>query len=153
MRILAATAGVAVLVLSANPTVVAQSADPKAGSQRAQGAETDGPKKTDEYSEAAKLLGSPAGNPECVWLGRRAVNLLIRDDLDTAFRHMELYDRFGCPPGHIQMAFRCVIRQGNPDIKAPDTLSGRIHACWISPVPDVNGPPPSAAAPATTTNR
>ena len=29
-------------------------------------------------------------------------SLLWRDDLDTAFRHLDLYDRFGCPSAHIQ---------------------------------------------------
>ena len=33
-----------------------------------------------------------------------------RDDLDTAFRHLDLYDRFGCPASHIQAAFRCLVR-------------------------------------------
>ena len=55
-------------------------------------------------------INGPAGNPECVWLGRRAVQLMYRDDLDTAFRHIDLYDRFGCPGGHIQAAFRCLTR-------------------------------------------
>ena len=40
-----------------------------------------------------------------------------RDDLDTAFRHLDLYDRFGCPGEHIQISFRCVVRQGNIDQK------------------------------------
>jgi hypothetical protein len=90
-------------------------------------------KKMDEFAEAARVLGGPAAHPECVWLGRRAVNLLWRDDLDTAFRHLELYDRFGCPGGHVQSAFRCVVRQGNIDAKAPESLSARVHACWINP--------------------
>ena len=80
----------------------------------------DAPKKLDEFAEAEKLLGGPAANPECLWLGRRVVSLLWRDDLDTAFRHLDLYDRFGCPAGHIQATFRCVVRQGNIDPKAAD---------------------------------
>lgn len=152
MRMVVAAAGVTALILFANPTF-AQSVDPKAGSQRQQASETDGPKKADHFAEAAKQLGGPAGNPECVWLGQRAVGLLIKDDLDTAFRHMELYDRFGCPSGHIQLAFRCRVRQGPPDLKAPDTEAARLHACWINPTPEAPIHPPSAAAPATTTNR
>jgi hypothetical protein len=144
-----AAAGAAALILFANPTA-AQSVDPKAGSQRPPGAEGDAPKKSDEFAEAAKQLG-PAGNPECVWAGRLAVNLLIRNDLDTAFRHMELYDRFGCPSGHIQMAFRCLVRQGLPDLKAAEMA--RTHACWVNPTPEATAPPPSAAAPTATTNR
>jgi hypothetical protein len=90
-------------------------------------------KKIDEIAEATRVLTGPADNPECVWLGRRVVNLLWRDDLDTAFRHLDLYDRFGCPSAHIQATFRCLVRQGNIDPKAQETLSGRVHACWLNP--------------------
>src|SRR5215204_5219556 len=131
-RIVAAALSAAVLIFAAGPSL-AQSADPKAGNQRQQSGEGDGQKKLDEFAEAAKLLGGPAANPECVWLGRRVVNLLWRDDLDTAFRHLDLYDRFGCPSGHIQATFRCVVRQGNIDPKAPEGLAARIQACWVNP--------------------
>jgi len=100
-------------------------------------------KKTDEFAEAAQAINGPAGNPECVWLGRRVVVLMWRDDLDTAFRHLDMYDRFGCPTGHIQAAFRCLVRSGTIDPKSPDSLSGRVHACWINPN---NQPQPAAAA-------
>ena len=93
----------------------------------------EGQKKIDEIAEATRLINGPAGNPECVWLGRRVVSLLWRDDLDTAFRHLDLYDRFGCPSAYIQATFRCLVRQGNIDPKAPETLNGRIHACWLNP--------------------
>ena len=121
--------------------------EPKAGSQRPQ--EADVSKKLEELTEAKQL--GPAGQPECVWAGRLAVNLLIKNDIDTAFRHMELYDRFGCPPGHIQMAFRCLVRQGLSDSKASEW--SRTHACWINPTPEVTNAPAAAAAPAPTTNR
>jgi hypothetical protein len=104
-------------------------------------------KKIDDIAEAAQMLSGPAGNPECVWLGRRVVTLLWRDDLDTAFRHLDMYDRFGCPGAHIQAAFRCVVRQGNIDPKAPETLNSRVHDCWLNPgLPPV--PPTVAAQPA-----
>jgi len=93
----------------------------------------EGQKKIDEIAEATRVINGPAGNPECVWLGRRVVSLLWRDDLDTAFRHIELYDRFGCPGAYIQATFRCLVRQGNIDPKAQETLSGRVHACWLNP--------------------
>jgi hypothetical protein len=101
----------------------------------------EGQKKIDEIAEASRVLTGPAGNPECVWLGRRVVSLLWRDDLDTAFRHLDLYDRFGCPSAHIQATFRCLVRQGNIDPKAQETLNGRVHSCWLNP-----GLPPTAAA-------
>src|SRR3954467_814589 len=90
-------------------------------------------RKTDEFVEASQAINGPAGNPECVWLGRRVVVLMWRDDLDTAFRHLDLYDRFGCPGGHVQATFRCLVRFGAIDPKAPESLSGRVHACWINP--------------------
>lgn len=100
-------------------------------------------KKIDEIAEASRVLTGPAGNPECVWLGRRVVSLLWRDDLDTAFRHLDLYDRFGCPSAHIQATFRCLVRQGNIDPKAQETLNGRVHACWLNPGLE---PTPAAAS-------
>src|SRR3954469_3558628 len=90
-------------------------------------------RRTDEFAEAAQVISGPAGTPECVWLGRRVVRLMWRDDLDTAFRHLDLYDRFGCPGGHIQATFRCLVRFGAIDPKAPESLSGRVHACWTNP--------------------
>src|SRR5262245_4841838 len=62
----------------------------------------EGQKKIDEIAEASRALSGPAGNPECVWLGRRVVSLLWRDDLDTAFRHLDLYGRLDCPSHTIQ---------------------------------------------------
>jgi hypothetical protein len=148
MRILAAALGAAVL-FAAPAAAIAQSADPKAEKQQS-GDGKDSQKKIDELAEAEKLLGGPAANPECVWLGRRVVSLLWRDDLDTAFRHLDLYDRFGCPAGHIQASFRCVIRQGDPDQKATEKHNSRVHACWINPSAETKG---TAAAPSGSTNR
>src|ERR1051325_8029593 len=109
----------------------------------------DAQKKIDEFAEAEKLLGGPAANPECLWLGRRVVSLLWRDDLDTAFRHLDLYNRFGCPGGHIQATFRCLVRQGDIDAKAQETLNGRVHGCWLNPgIPP--GPATAAQAPPAT---
>ncbi len=107
----------------------------------------EGQRKADEFIEAAQAINGPAGNPECVWLGRRVVGLMWRDDLDTAFRHLDLYDRFGCPGGHIQATFRCVVRFGATiDPKVAETLNGRVHACWINP----SAQPQAAAVPAPT---
>jgi hypothetical protein len=109
--------------------------------------------KVDEYAEAQRALNGPAGNPECVWLGRRVVSLLWRDDLDTAFRHLDLYDRFGCPSGHIQATFRCLVLHSNSiDPKAPDSLNGRVYDCWLNPALQPAATP-SAAVPSPTTTR
>ena len=145
----------AALLLLAPLAAQAQSADPKPGDKPPPAGQTGDPAKdsqrrADEFAEAAAQVSGPAGNPECVWLGRRVVNLLWRDDLDTAFRHLDLYDRFGCPSGHIQVTFRCLVRQGGIDPKATDTLNSRIHACWVNPSYEAKG---TAAAPGVTTAR
>ncbi|RTE92620.1 MULTISPECIES: beta-1-3, beta-1-6-glucan biosynthesis protein [Bradyrhizobium] len=106
-------------------------------------------RRTDEFAEAAQVINGPAGNPECVWLGRRVVRLMWRDDLDTAFRHLDLYDRFGCPGGHIQAAFRCLTRFGGQiDPKVAETLDSRVHACWINPAAQPQQAAAAAAQPA-----
>jgi hypothetical protein len=108
----------------------------------------EGQKKIDEIVEATRTLTGAAGNPECVWLGRRAVARMWNDDLDAAFRHMDLYDRFGCPNAHIQATFRCLVRQGNIDAKAQESLNGRIQACWLNPgLPPTEPVAASAASP------
>jgi hypothetical protein len=149
-RLRLVTAALSAAMLLAAAPALPQSAEQKPADKPPAGDSKDAPKKVDEFAEAEKLLAGPAGSPECVWLGRRVVSLLWRDDLDTAFRHLDLYDRFGCPAGHIQATFRCVVRQGNIDPKATDTLNGRVHGCWINPSAEQQG---TAAAPAGTTNR
>ena len=110
----------------------------------------DSQRKTDEFVEAQQAINGPAGNPECVWLGRRVVRLMWLDDLDTAFRHLDLYDRFGCPGGHVQASFRCLTRFGATiDDKVPRSLNDRIHACWINPAAQLQAAAPAAPAPAT----
>src|SRR5215475_4683790 len=136
------------VLMLATGSAFAQSGDPHAQDQGKNApanadATKDNQHKTDEFAEAAQAINGPAGNPECVWLGRRVVRLMWRDDLDTAFRHLDLYDRFGCPGGHIQAAFRCLTRFGGQiDPKVAETLDSRVHACWINP----NAQPQQAAA-------
>jgi hypothetical protein len=139
-----------------------QSGKPAAANAAPADATRDNQRKTDEFVEAAQAINGPAGNPECVWLGRRVVRLMWLDDLDTAFRHLDLYDRFGCPGGHVQATFRCLTRFGGQiDPKVAETLNSRVHACWINPnaqpqasasaspaASATNGSAPAAAPPA-----
>jgi len=148
VRFLCAVLGAAALTVVAGAANAQSGGNNKPAEQKPPAeAAKEGQKKIDEIAEAARVLQGPAGNPECVWLGRRVVTLLWRDDLDTAFRHLDLYDRFGCPSAHIQATFRCVVRQGNIDPKAADTLNGRVQACWLDPAL----PPTAAAVPAPAT--
>jgi hypothetical protein len=137
------------------PSVLAQGNDAKPADEQAPAGQDAAKEvqKVDEFAEAQRVLNGPAGYPECVWLGRRVVNLLWRDDLDTAFRHLDLYDRFGCPSGHIQATFRCLVLHANAiDPKTADSLNGRVHACWINPSLQPS-PMPAAAVPSATTTR
>src|ERR1700712_3970188 len=60
-----------------------QSGKPAANSAQPNEVNKDNQRKTDEFVEASQAINGPAGNPECVWLGRRAVSLMCRDDLRT----------------------------------------------------------------------
>jgi hypothetical protein len=126
-----------------------QSGKPPSNATQPADAAKDGQRKTDEFAEAAQAINGPAGNPECVWFGRRVVRLMWLDDIDTALRHLDLYDRFGCPGGHVQATFRCLTRFGAQiDPKVAETLGSRVHACWINPAVQ---PQAAAAAPAPST--
>lgn len=140
-RLLAALCVVAVSLTASAAFAQSGNGKPPEPQKPAADSAKESQKKIDEIAEATQVLTGAAGNPECVWLGRRVVTLLWRDDLDTAFRHLDLYDRFTCPSAHIQATFRCLVRQGNIDPKAQETLNGRVHACWLNP-----GLPPTAAA-------
>lgn len=153
LRHLAVTGLVTAMALSAG-SALAQSGDAHPQDQAKPGAANpataadaakDNQRKTDEFVEAQQAISGPAGNPECVWLGRRVVRLMWLDDLDTAFRHLDLYDRFGCPGGHVQATFRCLTRFGGQiDPKVAETLNSRVQACWINP----SAQPQAAVAPA-----
>lgn len=152
LRIHFAVLATVAFILTAGPAL-AQSGNakpPEPAKPSAADTAKEGQKKIDEIAEASRTLSGPAGNPECVWLGRRVVGLLWRDDLDTAFRHLDLYDRFGCPSAHIQATFRCLVRQGNIDAKAQETLGGRVHACWLNPGLEPQPATAASQAPAAT---
>jgi len=149
MTIMRALALPCLLLLLGSGDAFAQSNDPngKPAANAPADATKDNQRKTAEFVEASQAINGPAGNPECVWLGRRVVRLMWVDDLDTAFRHLDLYDRFGCPGGHVQAAFRCLTRFGDQiDDKVPRSLDTRIQACWINP--GAQPQPVAAAAPA-----
>jgi hypothetical protein len=149
----AAVCMLSMLIAQPMPSAFADSADTKQAEQHPGDAAKEAQKRVDEYAEAARALSGPAGNPECVWLGRRVVTLLWRDDLDTAFRHLDLYDRFGCPSGHIQASFRCLVLHGNNiDPKVADSLNGRVHSCWLNPATPAIQTPSAAVTPPTTTH-
>jgi len=152
-RVARSVAALAILAALSIPSVgaFAQGGDHKPPDAKQKDANAELVRKTiDEIAEVGRQLTGPAANPECYWLGKKVINLMVRDDVDTAFRHLDLYDRFGCPGGHIQATFRCLVAQGADvlvDPKAPDQTNARVEACWINPA----GTPPAAAAAAPVT--
>jgi len=124
------------LFFVSNPTAFSQSqvgdskpADSKTAEQQANEARL---RSIKEFAEAAKLPKN-AGLPECLWIGRRIASLLYRDDVDTAKRHIDIYDRFNCPAEHLKLTFRCVVRMGQLEQKSAEKLASRVHTCWINP--------------------
>jgi len=133
----------AAILAAASPAFAQSTTDQKpADQQKADPGLAAAKRIADELAEIGRTVSGPAGNPECAWIGRRVIRLLSQDDMDTAFRHIELYDRFGCPGAHVQAAFRCLIRQGAIDPKS-DSLDARVQTCWLHPT---TPPAPAAAA-------
>src|ERR1700759_2300451 len=109
VRHLAVAGLVAGLTLSGGHGAFAQSGDAHAQDQaksNGNSGQADGSKenqrKTDEFVEAAQALNGPAGNPECVWLGRRVVRLMWLDEFDTSFCQLGLFERFCLSRGDTQ---------------------------------------------------
>jgi hypothetical protein len=99
-------------------------------------------------ADIARTVSGAAGYPECAHLGELAITLMAKNDLDTAFRHMDLYDRFGCPGAHIQQSFRCLLLAGIPTSKdSAGTLEGLVRTCWGSPKAAPPAAPAAASAP------
>jgi hypothetical protein len=96
-------------------------------------------------ADVARTLQGRAADAECTHLGELAITLMAKNDLDTAFRHMDLYDRFGCPGAHIQQSFRCLLLAGIPNSKDSAGLESLVRNCWA---PKAAQPAPAAAAPA-----
>lgn len=107
---------------------IPQTAEEKAKEARAKAAR--------EFAEAAKLPKN-AGLPECLWTGRLAASRFYSNDVDTAKRYMDLYERFTCPPDHLKLAIRCVVRLWPR--QGAEMLADRVQACWVNP----DTPPPS----------
>ncbi len=80
---------------------------------------------------------------ECAWVGQRILMLLWRDDIDTANRFFNVYDRFNCPKGHSGLAFRCLVQLGVGEGEGDPGLPERAKACWMNP-----GLDPASFAPA-----
>ena len=115
LRLSAASALVAALIFGLAPAS-AQSGDPKAGdkAKQSESQAKDTARKAEELSDTAKATSRPGRQSGMRLAGSLAWPICSgAQDMDTAFRHLDLYDRFGCPGGHIQATFRCLVRHGH----------------------------------------
>jgi hypothetical protein len=126
--------------LAACPAVAQATGDAKADQQKAEANKSEAA----HIADAARALPGPAGYPECVHSGELTITLWMKNDMDTAARHLAVYDRFGCPGAHLRASFRCLLRFGMPNQKENVTLEQRVRECWLTP----ETMPPVAAAPA-----
>ena len=126
--------------LAACPAIAQATGDAKPDQQKAE------PPKSEaaHIAEAAKAIPGPAGFPECVHTGELTITLWMKNDMDTAARHLAVFDRFGCPTAHLRASFRCLLRFGMPGQKDKVTLEDRVRECWVTP----ETMPPVATAPA-----
>jgi hypothetical protein len=73
----------------------------------------------------------PISAHQCVWLGKRIVNLLIRDDAMAANDFGLLYSRFECSETHLADAFGCLV--ANLGAIENGALADQIDDCWHDP--------------------
>lgn len=78
--------------------------------------------------ETVESLVSPF-EAECVWIGKRIVSLLKREDVDTAHIFDRFYTAFGCPMIHLGKAFGCVVTSESER----EAIDERIDRCWADP--------------------
>ena len=128
--------------LAACPAIAQATGDAKPDQQKAE------PPKSEaaHIADAARALPGPAGYPECVHSGELTITLWMKNDMDTAARHLAVYDRFGCPGAHLRASFRCLLRFGMPNQKENVTLEQRVRECWLTP--EMTAPTPAPAPPA-----
>jgi hypothetical protein len=67
-------------------------------------------------------------SPECRWLGRRTVLMLLRDDLIAADGFTRMYTTLGCPLDQIGPVFACVAPQAQ--VPQGQSLETQIDYCW-----------------------
>jgi hypothetical protein len=153
----------AILAVAAGLVAVpsyAQNAEQKGGTESGKGeAAKEGVRRSDDAAAGRSAIGA-AARSECSRLGQRAVYQMRSDDLDTTFKYLDLYDRFGCPGEHVRISFRCVLQRDQnlqkdakdskdqkdqKDQKATDYVLKLVEACWTDPANPVL-PPGQASA-------
>ena len=88
----------------------------------------------------------PISAHQCVWLGKRIINLLIRDDAMAANDFGLLYSRFECSDMHLADAFGCLV--ANLGAIENGALADQVDDCWHDPALRVPLKDAASSAPA-----
>lgn len=81
-----------------------------------------------------QLRGPKAAAPrsetaaECRWLGKRAILVLLRDDIIAGEGFTRLYASMGCPLEHLGQAFGCAVPAAPPT--AAPVMEAQVESCW-----------------------
>lgn len=80
-------------------------------------------------SEMNETIISPSES-ECVWLGKRIISLLKREDIDTAQTFDKFYTAFNCPTAYLGKAFGCSVAS---ELAKEEAVDEQINRCWADP--------------------
>lgn len=125
------------LVIAAAPYGEESPARPTAGSGNS-GQAQPAPRRKPSPPVPGQSARGPAYKEECVWVGKRVVSLLARDDAMAAGDFMPFYRQFGCPEDHLTRAFGCAVATTDPSEN--EALADRIDQCWDDPNAAVSAP-------------
>ncbi len=70
--------------------------------------------------------------PNALWPAGASPRCSGGDDIDTARRHLDLYESSAARPS-TQTRLPLLVRQGNIDPKTQERLNGRVQQCWVIP--------------------
>jgi hypothetical protein len=84
----------------------------------------------DEIRAMRPTVATPRNEsaPECRLLGRRAIIVLLRDDMIAAEGFIRLYTTFGCPMERLGLAFGCAIPAAPPTSGV--NVDAVVDSCW-----------------------
>lgn len=67
----------------------------------------------------------------CMWLAKRVMLALLRDDIVAANDYQDMYRSFVCPAVRLADSFSCVVLEGPPESAAD--MREKIDSCWEDP--------------------
>ncbi len=81
-----------------------------------------------EQLRGSKAAARSETAAECRWLGKRAILVLLRDDIIAGEGFTRLYTSMGCPLEHLGQAFGCAVPAAPPT--AAPVMEAQVESCW-----------------------